>query len=239
MQFIRTFLYLLIAPTLVSCQPSINGTAQQGGDTLTLAQDSLATVINDLRRIPAPDEKGNPVAELGARRTYKMGMVHFSLADVMGLEFTPFDSIGWYEMHEGMTAPENDQVAYYFLNGEGYFLNSTFIRIEWLAKGYPQRNKEDELHAFIKGIFLASPRNGRLIAENAVKTLDGQSVKILEIYVPGAAGDTSRTTSKTNAWAWVDQGNSFVGFSLASTEPAKYKEAILLFRQLISSFRKE
>lgn len=238
----RMLLFFAILPVaiLAACQGTAPAEEEQARQVELLPEtDTLASVVNELRVESAQLGLTNPTADLGTRHTYAMGMVKFSMAEVSGLVATPFDSVPWYEMQEAQTAPENDQVAYFFLEGERYSLSATHVRVEWLAKGYPQRNKESELHEFIRGVYMNNVQNGRLVGESTIETRDGQKVQLLELYVPTRKADSITYGSKILAYAWIDQGNSFVGFSLSSQEPEKYKHALVRFRKMLASFKKE
>jgi hypothetical protein len=111
-----------------------------------------------------------------------------------------------------------------------------------MSKKFPGRDSAQVLFNWLKGIYLAPPRNGQVINESRMMTtLDGQKVKILEIYTPQwlNPADSIMQAPKMACWSYVDTGEYQIAFNLSSTEPEKYKRAMPLFQYMVQSFKEE
>jgi len=162
----------------------------------------------------------------------------FSLADIDGLKFVNADSVPWAGYMQ--ETPENGQIAYFFVKGHDIQLASPHVRLEYISKSLPNCESEEALIEWIKSYFVTPERKGKVIGEGEIQTLDAKTVKITEIAVPNQQVDDSLTRSrKYMAWAYVEDGNQFVGFNFTSVDSASYGQEFGKFQQLVRSFKAE
>lgn len=173
------------------------------------------------------------------RAQYNKGGVSFSVAALPDLKPVQRDSVGWSGyMPE---TEENGQVIYYFLRGYGMDLADPQIRIEYIAKSLPNCATTEELFNWLKGVFVNEERQGVILSEGTtLATMDGQIVELLEIKQPQVmTNDSVMRSSKSMAYAYLDQGERFVALNFAAAEDDTYQQGLDLFKDLILSYRKE
>ena len=172
------------------------------------------------------------------RQRYNHGGVSFSLAKIDDFKELAPDSVGWSSYME--QTDENGQLTYLFLKGHDIQLGAPHVRVEYIAKSLPNCKTVEEMQTWLKGIFVTPERQGKLVESPAVTTLDGQEVEVMEIYTPSVSmSDTVARAEKRMAWAYVEDGDRWVGFNFSSTDSAEYFRGLDLFRKVVRSFRNE
>jgi hypothetical protein len=172
------------------------------------------------------------------RQSYNRGGVSFSLAKVDGFKELAPDSVGWSGFMQ--QTEENGQVTYLFLKGHDIQLGSPQVRVEYIAKSLPNCKTAAEMHTWLKSVFINPERQGRLVESPGLTTLDGQEVEVLEIYTPNVSvSDTVNRSEKRMAWAYVEDGDRWVGFNFSAIDSAEYFRGLDLFRKVVRSFKNE
>jgi hypothetical protein len=171
-----------------------------------------------------------------SRREYARGGVAFSLGDVEGLKPVGKDSVPWASYM--MESDSNGQLGYYFYPGYSMDLSAPQIRLEYMHRNLRGCSEPDSLFKWLKGIYLSPDRQGKVVSEAPVGTLDGQVITILEIETPEYKVDDSTSHSgKSMAWAYADHGDRLIGFSYSAVNRDDYKQGILQFKNLVRSYK--
>lgn len=199
--------------------------------TLGLAACSGSKNGSDPNVYTNPDLKDLP------RSDYAKGGVNFSMAKVEGLKSVSRDSVGWASYMQESDA--NGQIVYYFLKGEEIDLSSAQVRVEYIHKDLPNCSETDSLFGWLKSVFLTDDRQGKVnIKDQYVETMDGQKVEIMGIITPEMqVNDSVRHSEKSMAWAYIEQGQRWVGLSLSAVEKGKFDKALPLMKDLIASYK--
>lgn len=208
---------------------------------------ALAALVFQACKTPAQKEGKIPDRSVDAatlarlpRSTFDRGGVKFSLANLDGLFRVPKDSVGW-----SVQLPEsndNGQIVYYFLQGETIEMGSPHVRIEYISRALPGCSTSDSLFNWLENMYINPERQGKLMYNgDNVETLDNQTVRVLEIFIPQytRVEDSSLLSGKYMAWAYVEHQDRFVAMNLTTTEKAKYSASLPMFKDLIRSYRKE
>jgi hypothetical protein len=171
-----------------------------------------------------------------ARKDYARGGVAFSLGQIDGLKPVNKDSVPW-AMYMVET-DSNGQLGYYFYPGYPIELAAPQIRLEYMHRGLRGCSEADSLFKWLKGIYLSPERQGKVLAEDKVGTLDGQAVTVLEIETPSFKVDDSTSHSgKSMAWAYLEHGDRLVGFSYSAVTRDDYRQGIAQFKNLVRSYK--
>lgn len=183
------------------------------------------------------DERARVEALQGLPRTnYARGGVDFSLAEIEGMRATHRDSVPWASYMQETDG--NGQLGYYFFPGYARDLASPQVRVEYMAKSLPGCSTVDSLFTWLKSLYVGNERNGNVVGETPVGTLDGQEIRILEIEIPEyAMNDSTRYSEKHMAWGYADNGERFVGFSYSAVGKDDYKQGFPMFKDLIRSYK--
>lgn len=170
------------------------------------------------------------------RESYEKGGVSFSLAKVEGF-YTVFpDSVGWSGYMP--QTEDNGQILYLFMENQPVELASPQVRVEYIAKSLQNCGTVKEMQDWLKGVFINSERQGEIIGGEPLKTLDGQDVEVLEIFVPETqVSDTLRRTGKRMAWAYTEDGDRWVGFNFSAVDSGEYAKGMPLFRKVVRSYK--
>ncbi|MEM1000155.1 MAG: hypothetical protein AAGN35_24080 [Bacteroidota bacterium] len=181
------------------------------------------------------------IEELGQlpRTTFNQGGVSFSIAELPELKMVHPDSVGWASYMA--QTEDNGTIGYYFIKGYDLQLASPQIRIEYINKALPDCGSVEELFNWLKGVFVNDERQATVLNEGqTIATTDGQIVELLELRQPQLSlNDSLARSSKTMAYAYIDQGERFVALNFTATEDDAYDEGLPLFKDMILSYRKE
>jgi hypothetical protein len=183
------------------------------------------------------DEKEKVEALAGLSRVeYNRGGTVFSVADLEDLKRVNRDSVPWASfMVEG---DSNGQLGYYFIPGYKIDFSAPQIRLEYMHKGLKGCSEADSVHTWLKSLFVNDQRQGKVVSEEPVATLDGQEIKILEIETPVyLANDSTQYGGKWMAWGYADNGDHLIGFSFTAVNADDYKQGIPEFKNLIRSYK--
>jgi hypothetical protein len=218
--FITTMLFLSISWATYGCGSSANGQDGNADDSLKTAEAARLKEIEALPRV--------------AFHSYG---THFSFAKLDGLKSVHRDSVPW-----GYMMPQsemNGQVMYYFFPGYALELASPQIRIEYMSKSLKGCGSIDSILTWLKGLYIGSERNGKLVGERKVGTVGGDELTLLEISVEEFKRDTIALASKQMGWAYADQGDMILGITYSAVKPEDYNQGYALFKDLVMSYKKE
>ena len=204
-----TFVLLVLIVQLAACK----------GGGLSAEESAQVAALNGLPRVD-----------------YDRGGVKFSLGQIDGLKKVAKDSVPWASYM--MDSDSNGQLGYYFYPGYKMELASPQIRLEYVHKGLKGCSEADSLFSWLKKVFVSPERNGKVVSEEPVGTLDGQLIKILEIETPSHVIDDSlQYSGKWMAWGYADNGERLVGFSFSATTVDDYRQGLPQFKDLIRSYK--
>jgi hypothetical protein len=173
------------------------------------------------------------------RSSFNKGGVSFSIADLPELKQVHPDSVGWASYMP--QTEDNGTIAYYFVKGYDVQLASPQVRIEYINKALPDCGSVEELFNWLKGVFVNEDRQASVLNEGqTIATTDGQIVELLEIRQPDVmVNDSIARSSKSMAYAYIDQGERFVALNFTATKDAEYDEGLPLFKDMILSYKKQ
>lgn len=172
------------------------------------------------------------------RSSYDIQGVSFSLADLPELTKVNRDSVGWAQLLP--QTDENAPIVYYFLNDQRT-LTAPHIRLEYIDKKLPGMGEVNEIHDWLKSVFVNETQKGELISEGRVlSTMDGQDVSLLEIVRPAnTPNDSISLGLKMMAWAYIDHNDRYIACNFSATMEEDYKPGLVAFEKLVRSYKDE
>jgi hypothetical protein len=205
-------LTLMIFLGLAGCKP---------GDGIDPAQKAR---IEELSQLP--------------RQSFNKGGVSFTVAELPELRRVWPDSVGWASSMP--QTEDNGPIVYYFVRGYDQQLSSPQIRIEYINKALPDCGTVDELFGWLKGVFITERQASVINEGQTLATASGEIIRLLEIRQPVTQVNDSLTrSSKSMAFAYMDQGERFVALNFTALEDEDYSRGLPLFKDIILSYRKE
>jgi hypothetical protein len=194
---------------------------------------ALASVM--CKRTP-PEDEGN-------RYVVKQGPVHFSVGQVEGLMYLVPDSVKWvaqFTRTDSITGP----VLMLYKPSLTFGMNEPHIRMDYVSKQAHSSSTVDEIYTWLKSFYQMDGRASQVVNDQEViTTLDGQEVKLLEIFKPehlnSSGAETVAVAAKRVAYAYIDNGNGFwIGMSLTvSGDQSEYDFMMKRFREVVASYR--
>ena len=164
---------------------------------------------------------------------YMEGPVRFSLREIEGLSSYPADSVPW--VNANMNNADGGVIAYYFVDGMDASLRNPNIRLEYFSKKLPNCSTPDSVIWGIKQQMKG--RDAIVLEENKkIKTYSGKKAFTLEIDAPPFQVDSLLYERRSLYWAYVDQGEYYLGMHLAAVERGKYDQVKPMFKELVKTY---
>ena len=174
------------------------------------------------------------VSDSRTRHEFMQGPVKFSLREVEGLSMYPADSVPWVNT-KLMNTADGGVIAYYFVDGMEASLRAPNIRLEYFSKKLPNCSTPDSV---IWGIKEQLKGRGAIVTEEnkKIKTYSGKKAFTLEVDAPPFQVDSLLYDRRSLYWAYIDQGEYYLGLHLAAVERGKYDQVLPMFKELVKTY---
>lgn len=166
-------------------------------------------------------------------RAFTANGIPFTLRDVDSIYFVPADSLDWFKPYN---SPDYGMVASYYRDTMGLDQFSPYIQAQYFTKRIKWCSTIDSLQDFMYQNFLAE--GGQyLFKDEEITTLDGNTAYTMGIVTQQhKLTDSVDIAGKHMVWAYIDQGEQWLGFNMTVYEPADYPFFLRKFNDLVGTY---